>query len=537
MRFAIFPLHLSKVLCLPRQSDARSYEGLHLSRKIIFPKPKICCSKMQPLSGNQRADLLTSLMHMSLVLRLPREMHLPRSSWNVPRLPSFLEMLQNLHLLLTFDKVHNPHRLPRKTTSERPKVLRTLQFFALLTSKCASRHNGVHFFDTTSKSALNPSVCTFDFEMCFAPQRRALFRHLNFQKCSEPSVFLHFWLRNVLRASTTYTFSTSQLPKMVRTWGVLYIWTWKFASRHNGVHFFDISTSKSGPNVRCFVHLDLEMCFAPQRRALFRHLNFQKWSEREVSCTFGLGNVLRATTGCTFSTSQLPKVVRTWGVLYIFDFEMCFAPARRTLFRHLNFQKWSEHEVFCTFGLGNLLRATTACTFSTSQLPKVVRTWGVLYIWTWKCASRHNGVHYFDISTSKSGPNVRCLVHLDLEMCFAPQQRALFQHPNFQKWSERAGFLAFSFANVRCATTACNSSSLIWPDGSAHAALASLLLTLRTQISGKTLWIATFLPFRAPASSFFSLFLFSDLLSSALLLSDSSHLCFPICPHCRKFDF
>ena len=30
------------------------------------------------------------------------------------------------------------------------------------------------------------------------------------------------------------------------------ILTWKFASRHNGVHFFDISTSKSGPKPLCF---------------------------------------------------------------------------------------------------------------------------------------------------------------------------------------------------------------------------------------------------------------------------------------------
>ena len=159
MRFAIFPLHLSKVLRLPRKSDARSYEVLHLSRKIILANLKIWCSKMQPLSGNQRPDLLTSLMNMSLVLRLPREMHLCRSSSNVPRLPSFLEMLQNPHVLLTFDKVHNPLRLPRETTSERPKVLRS------------------------------------------------------------PSVFLHFWLRNVLRATTACTFSTSQLPKVVRTRG------------------------------------------------------------------------------------------------------------------------------------------------------------------------------------------------------------------------------------------------------------------------------------------------------------------------------
>ena len=85
---------------------------------------------------------------------------------------------------------------------------------------------------------------------------------------------------------------------------------------------------------------------------------------------------------------------------------MCFAPQRRALFRHRNFQKWSDAEVFCTFWLRNVLRATTACTFSTSQLPKVVRQWCVLYILTWKCASRHNGVHFFNISTAKSGPSV-----------------------------------------------------------------------------------------------------------------------------------
>ena len=171
--------------------------------------------------------------------------------------------------------------------------------------------------------------------MCFAPQRRALFRHFFHIGTSKsgprPSVF-YTWLGNVLRATTACTFSTSQLPKVVRHWGVFYIFTSKCASRHNGVHIFDIATSKSGPNPWCFVH---------------------------------------------------------------FDFERCFAPQRRTLFWHLNFQKWSDAEVFCTFWLGNVLRATTACTFSTSQLPKVVRTWCVLYILTWKCASRHNGVQFF----------------------------------------------------------------------------------------------------------------------------------------------
>ena len=41
-----------------------------------------------------------------------------------------------------------------------------------------------------------------------------------------------------------------------------------------------------------------------------------------------------------------------------------------------------------------MLCATTACTFSTSQVPKVVRTPSVFNILTWRCASRHNGVHF-----------------------------------------------------------------------------------------------------------------------------------------------
>ena len=240
-------------------------------------------------------------------------------------------------------------------------------------------------------------------------------------------------------------------------------------------------------------------------------------------------------------------------VFNTFDFRMCFAPQRRALFRHLDFQKWSGPGVFCTFWLGNVLRATTACTFSTFQLPKVVRdrqfftllTWkcasrhnGVHFFdistsksgpkLRWKCASRHNGVHFFDISTSKSGPKLRCFGHFDLEMCFAPQRRALFRHLNFQKWSEPGVFWTFWLGNVLRATTACNFSSLIWPAGSAPAALASLLFEPpEPQIIGKPQCFATFLPFRASASSFFWLFLFSDLLSSNLsLLSPSALLCF-----------
>ena len=154
----------------------------------------------------------------------------------------------------------------------------------------------------------------------------------------------------------------------------------------------------------CFVHFDLEMCFTPQRRALFRHLNFKKCSDREVFLAFSLANVLCATTACTFPTSQLPKVVQSWCVLYILTWKCA-----------------SRHNGVHFFVI------------STS---KVVRSWCALCILTWKCASRHNGAHFFNISTSKSGARMVFFVHFDFEMCFAPQRRALFRHLNFQKWSD-----------------------------------------------------------------------------------------------------
>ena len=194
---------------------------------------------MQPLSGNQRPDLLTALMNMSIVPHLQQKMHLCRSSSNVPHLPSFLDMLQNPHVLLTFNTVHNTLLPPRPTTLQSPKVARTCSIFHILTSKCASRHN-----------------------------------------C---------------------------------------------------VHFFDIATSKSGPKLVCFVHFDLEMCFAPQRRALFRHAT-SKSGPKRVLCTFWLRNVLRATTACTFPTSQLPT----------FSLAICFAPQLRAIF-HLSSGQMAPH--------------------------------------------------------------------------------------------------------------------------------------------------------------------------------------------------
>ena len=73
---------------------------------------------------------------------------------------------------------------------------------------------------------------------------------------------------------------------------------------------------------------------------------------------------------------------------------MCFSPQRRAIFQHLNFEKWADTLSFLTFWLGHVLLATAACNFSTSQLQKVLRTWRVLYLLTWKCVSRHNGVQF-----------------------------------------------------------------------------------------------------------------------------------------------
>ena len=66
-----------------------------------------------------------------------------------------------------------------------------------------------HFFDIrTSKSGPRPSVFnTFDFEMCFAPQRRALFRHFFDIRTSKsgprPSVFNTFERKHILKSKCT----------------------------------------------------------------------------------------------------------------------------------------------------------------------------------------------------------------------------------------------------------------------------------------------------------------------------------------------
>ena len=150
---------------------------------------------------------------------------------------------------------------------------------------------------------------------------------------------------------------------MLQNEGVLYILTYKCASRHSGVPFLDIGSSKSAPYPSVFSHVLLQMCFAPQRRTI------------------------------------LPDQI---------------------------FQNAHENLNFSTFWLANVLRATAAYDFSTSAVQKAVRDCGVLCILTAKCASRHSRVPFFRMRSGNIGPGMRFFVQFDLQMCFAPQRSTIF---------------------------------------------------------------------------------------------------------------
>ena len=181
----------------------------------------------------------------------------------------------------------------------------------ILTWKCASRQNGVHFFDIATSGGAPKLVCFvhFDLEMCFWPHRGVHFSTLQLRKVLRRWCALYILTWKCASGHSGVHFWTSQLPKVLRRWCALYILTWKRASRHSGVHFFDIATSKSAPTLVCFVR----------------------------SFDFGL----RGTTACTFSTSQLPKVLRTWGAFYVLTW--VFEAARILSVRRLSKSHHRHH--------------------------------------------------------------------------------------------------------------------------------------------------------------------------------------------------
>ena len=123
--------------------------------------------------------------------------------WNCYKTPTFCSLLARCRIPCACTAKRTACAF---STSQLQKVLPAWCVLYILTWKCAWCRNGVHFLDSsTSKNGPRPSVFyTFHFEMCFAPQWRALFD------------------------------STSKsAPSMV-----LYILTSKCASRHNSVQFF-----------------------------------------------------------------------------------------------------------------------------------------------------------------------------------------------------------------------------------------------------------------------------------------------------------
>ena len=221
-----------------------------------------------------------------------------------------------------------------------------------------------------------------------------------------------------------------------------------------------------------------------------------------------------------------------------FDFQMCISPQRHAILRHLNRQKWSKHAVFCTFWLSNVHFATAACNFATSKQTKMVQTCGVLYILTFKCAFRHSFVQFFDIWTDKSAPRPSCFVYFHLRMCFSPQRHAIFRHLNRQKCSEAVMFCTFWLSNVLFATAACNFRFRLWALTSAPAALTGLLFDWpNRRIIEKTQHFATSLTFGADVSSFFWLSRYCIFCRLTWrLYCGAMHLLFN-CPYCRKFLF
>ena len=204
-----------------------------------------------------------------------------------------------------------------------------------------------------------------------------------------------------------------------------------------------------------------------------------------------------------FWTSELPKWLRQCGVLCILTCK-CASRHSRVAFLNIGTSNiGSANVVFCAFWLANVLRATAAWHFWTSELPKWLRQCGVLCILTCKCASRHSRVAFLNIGTSKMAPPMWCFVHFDLQMCFAPQPRGIFEHRNFQNGSANVVFCAFWLANVLRATAAWHFSPVCWTATSAPAALASLLFEHQEpRIIEKTQRFATSLTFFAHVPSF-----------------------------------
>ena len=134
--FSIFPSHLFKVLPLPRKSDVRSYEVLHLSgnfNQFQYHSSNPEDLTFQNATLSQEISALNPNMSVGYVsCTVPAARHLCRSLGFV-LLPSFLELQ---HKPSCFK---NPLRLNIQNWSERGMFVGTLAW------KCGSHHSPVPF--------------------------------------------------------------------------------------------------------------------------------------------------------------------------------------------------------------------------------------------------------------------------------------------------------------------------------------------------------------------------------------------------------
>ena len=159
----------------------------------------------------------------------------------------------------------------------------------------------------------------FWFEMCFAPQLRALFQQLNFQKYSRIVCFYHFDLQICFA------------PRSFALW----------------------TASKSDPTMRCFVRFGFGMYFrAPQSHALFRHHNVQKRFE-----TWGVLCILISKIASRHSGGQfLISLIRPDGSAPAAFASVLFDPAEPQI---QSIGKYSLSRLFYLFSCLDLLSILT----------------------------------------------------------------------------------------------------------------------------------------------------------------------------------
>jgi len=114
-----------------------------------------------------------------------------------------------------------------------------------------------------------------------------------------------------------------------------------------------------------------------------------------------------------------------------FGFEMCLAERRNSMHSFsINFQKRTEHVVFLQIALRHVFRATAAGAFSTSQLPRMLRSGRAFSILTSNCVSRRSRAHFFNMSAFGSVPTMVCfylLLHPGLSFTYGVETLILYQ--------------------------------------------------------------------------------------------------------------